>query len=266
MKANGKREMQTGFTGFTLIELLVVIAIIGILASMLLPALSKAKEQGKVTVCKSNIRQIALGVAMYADDYNGNSPMGGGLGGHTDRNAYQRYSYYWKFGSTYHYMGKWLFEGGYIPAYRIFECPSVVPGPSGSNYTSLDPYGAIGRTVPSSQNAQTYLYSSYQINMFRFEDITNAQILSTDLISYKFGDKPANSDPNLPSNRALLADTLYNLNGAFDITKNQHRGSRNVAYEDGSAMYWRFGTYAQPTNSGDAMREAFYYFSRYQNK
>ena len=59
---------------FTLIELLVVIAIIAILASMLLPALARARESGRTAVCSSNLRQMGLASMTYSMDFNGHLP------------------------------------------------------------------------------------------------------------------------------------------------------------------------------------------------
>jgi prepilin-type N-terminal cleavage/methylation domain-containing protein len=67
-------KMDNRQSAFTLIELLVVVAVIAILASLLLPALASAKEKARVTICRSNLRQLGLGMSLYLQDNNDTFP------------------------------------------------------------------------------------------------------------------------------------------------------------------------------------------------
>ncbi len=78
-RQNESRRHKQVIDAFTLIEMLVVIAIIAILAALLLPALAAAKERALTTRCQSNLRQIGLGMGIFADDNSGLYPESGGL-------------------------------------------------------------------------------------------------------------------------------------------------------------------------------------------
>ena len=114
--------------GFTLIELLVVIAIIAILASLILPAIQKAKDSAKLSVCSNNQRQLAIGVNAYAVDHDGRFPPAiGDTGGSSFRwpnllnnNASRGEGFYGK-GLDTGAVGYYLLH--YLPEVRSFMCP-----------------------------------------------------------------------------------------------------------------------------------------------
>ncbi len=78
--ASNSTHVPSRRAGFTLIELLVVIAIIAVLVALLLPALTVAKEKGRMAVCQSNLRQIGAMFPVFAANHNGKLPPAGGIG------------------------------------------------------------------------------------------------------------------------------------------------------------------------------------------
>jgi prepilin-type N-terminal cleavage/methylation domain-containing protein len=104
--------------GFTLIELLVVVSIIAILASLLLPALSRAKASAKRAGCLSNLRQIGIGLHLYAGDHNDTLPAAPDLTG-TTLQTNDCGIFYKRLMKSY--VG---LKGPSSPQDRVFACPS----------------------------------------------------------------------------------------------------------------------------------------------
>jgi prepilin-type N-terminal cleavage/methylation domain-containing protein/prepilin-type processing-associated H-X9-DG protein len=217
--------------GFTLIELLVVIAIIAILAAMLFPVFSRAREQARRTACSSNMRQIGMAFMMYAQDADETLPP-------------------FSQGSGYH--GSLGYAGGngprwadvvypYVKNSQVFDCPSaptqrmtIYPGGSFFDITKY----SYGYSSPSSGAAE---FGAAGRALSEFEDPSGTIMVAED------GRQDANADAEsigrqIPNPSDSLADLCGRVNGM------RHTGARdtdytahwiNVAYVDGHSKYVR---------------------------
>jgi prepilin-type N-terminal cleavage/methylation domain-containing protein/prepilin-type processing-associated H-X9-DG protein len=121
------RRLPATPTAFTLIELLVVIAIIAILASLLLPALGKAKAKAHQTECLNNYRQLQLCWQMYYEDNNDNLPPNESGSG-TGREGWNATARTWIKGNAYTDTNTANIQAGCLYPYnknaKIYKCPA----------------------------------------------------------------------------------------------------------------------------------------------
>ncbi len=225
-----RRKQASG--GFTLVELLVVIGIIALLVSILLPALSKARESANVVACASNLRQIGMAYVMYVNDHNGwtwSQDAGGAAS-----LLYKRDSDHGPpplkdpiVGS-----GRLLFFN-YLLSAQVFRCPSAMPGV----LYAFDQY--MPGTI---ENPPNYWGSDY---FQRINNFTGTALrYPRDAKKGVEADNPRLSTPGRPYHRKGW-NVLY-LDGTVLTLPVQREGSTSgVPGVVGWAGGW-FSTYADP--------------------
>jgi prepilin-type N-terminal cleavage/methylation domain-containing protein/prepilin-type processing-associated H-X9-DG protein len=137
--------------GFTLIELLVVIAIIAILAAILFPVFSRARENARRASCQSNLKQIGLGLLQYTQDYDESMPrVDFGPGSFADSNLSSG-------GDDYKWMDA-IFP--YVKSEQLFVCPSTRLSASNANTGTMKRY-VYGNGRNYGTYAANFLYRPY---------------------------------------------------------------------------------------------------------
>jgi prepilin-type N-terminal cleavage/methylation domain-containing protein/prepilin-type processing-associated H-X9-DG protein len=171
--SNGFAKIERGFVvtspsnargGFTLIELLVVIAIIAILASMLLPVLSRSKQKASQAKCTSNLRQLSLGTLMYIDDSRSTFP---GPGSRATYGYHPEDWIYWRLSPAYPDVQKSPITSGLgVINSNMFRCPM-----DRDDSARIRQYGTIG------SDPGPYMFS-YTMTSYDLESAFNPGLTS----------------------------------------------------------------------------------------
>ena len=212
LSAVAAAKMNTPSKHFTLIELLVVIAIIAILAAMLLPALSAARERARTASCMANLKQVGLYITMYANDNAGWTFCAGDAA--TKKLAQ---AYVW---------GKHLKNLGYVQDPKVLYCPSLNNKSNDTNHSYT--YGF--RMDGGSGDVVVYL----QVGGGKFCTVSASSGTITTIANSSPSDFIFGGDTIRMGN---MADQFYKFSpmawqGGIDV---RHSKSANVVYADGHA-------------------------------